>query len=256
VEELVRTGHGLVAFARRDGRSVVLKVVERHDGERHAGEALEAFGGRGVARALEHGDGVVLLERMLPGRRLSDEDIEDEEATGIIAGVIGRMSPDTPPKTAPTVEAWGEGFERSPMAGTVVDEARRTYERLRASQGETRLLHGDLHHGNVLRDAEQGWMAIDPKGVVGEPAYELGAALRNPSDRPEVFAAPAVIRARVDCFARALQLDPARILGWAFAQAVLAAIWELEDDGALRAGTGWLAFAESARRMLDADVER
>jgi streptomycin 6-kinase len=64
--------------------------------------------------------------------------------------------------------------------------------------------------------------AIDPKGVVGELAYETGAALRNPCDRPELFAAPATIPRQVDCFACVLRLDGRRILAWAFAQAILA----------------------------------
>jgi streptomycin 6-kinase len=49
-----------------------------------------------------------------------------------------------------------------------------------SSQRYRRLLHGDLHHGNVLHDSERGWVAIDPKGVLGEPEYEIGVALRNP----------------------------------------------------------------------------
>jgi streptomycin 6-kinase len=37
------------------------------------------------------------------------------------------------------------------------------------SQRSTRLLHGDLHRHNVLSDDARGSVAIDPKGVVGEP---------------------------------------------------------------------------------------
>ena len=94
-------------------------------------------------------------------------------------------------------------------------------------------------------------MAIDPKGIVGELAYEVGAALRNPCERPEIITSPVVIRQRVERYAAVLRLDNRRILGWAFAQAVLAAIWELEDDGRLDAGVGWIALAESLRGLVD-----
>lgn len=124
------------------------------------------------------------------------------------------------------------------------------YAELCDSQSSTRLLHGDLHHHNVLLDNQRGWLAIDPKGVVGELAYEVGAAFRNPCERPAVFAARATIERRVGRFAGVLGLDAERVLGWAFAQAVLAAIWEVEDAGVLRMGIGCIALANAIRPML------
>jgi streptomycin 6-kinase len=102
------------------------------------------------------------------------------------------------------------------------------------------LLHGDLHHYNILAAGReplrqaQGrlWLAIDPKGIVGEPAYELGAWLRNPT--PQVFSWPdmqQVTARRVDQFAEILELDRRRIIGWGIAQAVLSAWWDYEDFG-------------------------
>ena len=39
------------------------------------------------------------------------------------------------------------------------------------------MLHGDLHHDNVLTADREPWLAIDPHGVLGDPekraAYEL-----------------------------------------------------------------------------------
>ena len=262
VEEVVRTPESVVAFGRRGEAPVVLKIVEHPGNEWHAGRVLDAFEGRGVVRALEHVEGAVLLERLLPGKPLASEPIDDDEATTILAEVIGRMSPGPAPGTALTAEAWGASFERYLASGgweiprDLVEEAQRTYAGLCATQAAPRLLHGDLHHHNVLLDTQRGWLAIDPKGVVGEPAYELGAALRNPCERPEVFAAPGTIRKRVDRYARDLSLDRGRVLAWAFAQAVLAAIWEIEDEGRLRIGEGWIALAAAIRPMLDAGRNR
>lgn len=59
--------------------------------------------------------------------------------------------------------------------------------KLAASQDETTLLHGDLHHYNVLSDVRRGWLAIDPKGVIGEVEYEAGAIFRNPNEMPDLF---------------------------------------------------------------------
>src|SRR4029079_11177091 len=99
-----------------------------------------------------------------------------------------------PPAACATVEAWGLGFERC-LAATdtrlpreLVLRAQRVYSELAAAQREPALLHGDLQHYNVLCDERRGWVAIDPKGVIGELEYEIGAALRNPYERPELLA--------------------------------------------------------------------
>ncbi len=74
------------------------------------------------------------------------------------------------------------------------------------------LLHGDLHHENILAAAREPWLAIDPKGIVGELTYEVGALLRNRLD-----AAPDLRRLqvrRIDQLSEALGLDRQRLLGW------------------------------------------
>jgi streptomycin 6-kinase len=96
---------------------------------------------------------------------------------------------------------------RSGAAGSLVEAAHGVYDRLAATQRHERLLHGDLHHGNVVFDRERGWLVIDPKGVVAELEFELGAALRNPWDRPALFTDPGVIRRRARTLADGLRLD-------------------------------------------------
>jgi streptomycin 6-kinase len=91
------------------------------------------------------------------------------------------------------------------------------------------LLHGDLHHCNILAARRRPWLAIDPKGLAGEPAYEAGALLRNPD--PRRYLDPKVQRRRVDVLHEELALEKDRILGWGVAQAVLAAWWSIEDSG-------------------------
>jgi streptomycin 6-kinase len=92
------------------------------------------------------------------------------------------------------------------------------------------LLHGDLHHFNIL-SAEDSWLAIDPKGIVGEPAYEVGAWMRNPIPNiPEPELRRFVWR-RLDILADILELDWERLRQWSLAQAVLSAWWSYEDGG-------------------------
>jgi len=93
------------------------------------------------------------------------------------------------------------------------------------------LLHGDLHQENILAARRQPWLAIDPKGLIGEPAYETGALLRN--SLPDLLKMPQarrVLARRVDQLSEELGLDRERIRGWGIAQAVLSVWWGIEDE--------------------------
>lgn len=221
---------------------------------------LEAFGGRGVVRVHEHTGGAALIERVSPATPLVSLSLggRDEEATEILAGLIRRMAhPRATPGKFATVRDWGKGFDRYLASGDrqlpadLVEHGRRLYSELCASQREPALLlHGDLQHYNVLFDAGRGWLAIDPKGVAGEIEYEIGASLRNPYERSDLFASPAAIRRRLSCYEAELRLDAARALAWAFAQAVLSAIWSVEDGEAVGTENPSLKLARAIRPML------
>jgi streptomycin 6-kinase len=226
-----------------------LKVLARDD-EHRAGAVLEAFGGAGMVRVIEQTPDALLLERLDPATPLSTLVPEDDEgATTILASVIAAMGPRGIPEGMPAVIDWASAFDRYLKGGTrgiphdLVRHARDIYLELAHSQRDVRLLHGDLHHDNVLFDTARGWVAIDPKGVVGELEYELGAALRNPIDLPHVFTDPAAIASRVRILSGALALDADRIKAWAFAQSVLATIWLIEDDEPVPPDHPWLTLA-------------
>ncbi|MDB5472273.1 MAG: 3-kinase, partial [Caulobacter sp.] len=98
--------------------------------------------------------------------------------------------------------------------------------RLLARNHEPRVLHGDIHHANVLHDPARGWRAIDPKGLIGPRGYDYANLLRNPlSER-------ALDDGRLDRLAAQVAglsgLPPEEVLGWTLAHAGLAAAWSLE----------------------------
>jgi len=258
VESTCVTDGSLLAFGRRDGQSVVLKVLRNEGDEWRSGAILEAFDGRGMSRVYEHVGGAVLMERLQPGQSLSDMALggRDDEATVILADVMAKLCPHASTNAWPAVEDWAAGFDRYAAAGDgriprdLVELGQRVYSTLCASQTHRQLLHGDLHHYNVLLDARRGWLAIDPKGVVGEIEYEVGAALRNPVERLELFVQSSTIERRVEHFARKLNRDPARMLAWAFAQAVLAAIWAIEDGSLVDVSHPFIALASAIRPIL------
>jgi streptomycin 6-kinase len=253
IEKSFETETSVISYVTRDDQSLVLKVIKQENDEWRAGEVLDAFAANGVPRVFEHTGGAMLLERLQPGNSLADLSLAggDEEATEILASVIREMSPMATPDDCPKVENWGKGFARFLATGDqriprhLVEAAQRVFADLSASQSRTRLLHGDYHHYNVLFDSQRGWLAIDPKGVIGEVEYEIGAILRNPVERPDLFLSRTTIERRTEQLTTRLKLKPERVLAWAFAQAVLSAIWQLEDGFEIDGSNPSLKLAEA-----------
>jgi streptomycin 6-kinase len=229
---------------RSDGTPVVVKAC-LPNGETTQVEALRLFDGHGMVRLLawDPDDEVMLLERLRPGTLLSTEE-DDEKATAIAASVMRQLWRTVPSGHAfPSVSDWGKGFARlrqhygggcGPFPAALLEEAETLFAELNASMAEPVLLHGDLHHENILAAEREPWLAIDPKGVVGEPAYETGALLRN--QLTVVLEAPQpgrIMARRVDQLSDELSIDRARVRGWALAQAVLSVWWDIEDFGHL-----------------------
>jgi streptomycin 6-kinase len=154
------------------------------------------------------------------------------------------------PGPFPALSDWGEGFGRlrerfdggpGPFPEGLLAAAERAWAGLEASAGPPVLLHGDLHHLNVL-SAGDGWRAIDPKGVLGERAFEPYALLRNPpgvASRPDYGALTA---RRLDIVASETGIDRERMRLRCFAGSMLSAWWSFEDHGEVREET--LALAE------------
>ncbi|HEX8720977.1 MAG TPA: aminoglycoside phosphotransferase family protein [Pyrinomonadaceae bacterium] len=208
-------------------------------------EALRAFDGRGAARLVEADAeaGALLLERLEPGTQLLALcEGDDGAATEAAASVMLKLWREPPPAHPfPTAADWGRGFAHlrtrygggaGPFPPRLLEEAESLFAELLASSAPPVLLHGDLHHGNVLAAARDPWLAIDPKGLVGEPAYEVGALLRNPL--PQLLNTPDPVRVterRVAQLSEALGVERERVRGWGLAQAVLSAWWTVEDGG-------------------------
>jgi len=236
----------------------VLKIAKQFGDESHSGEVLQAYAGEGAVRVYESEIGAVLLERLEPGEQLVNvvKRGEDAEATRILADVIAKLADHESPSGCPTVADWGRGFDRYLQSNDeridhkVVEEAREMYQQLACSQHKTMLLHGDLQHYNVLFDNQRGWIAIDPKGVIGELEYELAALLRNPVEFPEVFANPVTIKRRLDILTTALHLDYTRALRWSYAQSILSAIWDIEDGHPLTRDNPSLLLARTLDKLI------
>ncbi len=225
---------------RADGSEAVLKIGISRTERSQEIEALRLFAGRGAVPLLEadHEHGALLLERLRPGLALATLD-DDDEATRQAATVMRRLWRPAPSSHPfPTVADWANGLQHyhthfpsttGPIPAHLLAKAERLMAALLASAPAPVLLHGDLHHFNMVSADPDGWGVIDPKGVVGEPAYEVGRFLLNP---PGVLAQPhahQLVERRLALMAEALALDPQRMAAWGFCKAILSAWWCLED---------------------------
>ncbi len=227
---------------RTDGTAVIVKAYAGDEFPLQV-EALRLFDGHGMVQflACDMENAVLLMEYLQPGTTLLHLE-DDEQATAIAANVMRQVwRPISTTHPFPTVFAWGKGFGRlrqhfdggsGPFPPKLLEEAETLFAELSASMAEPMLLHGDLHHDNILMSTRQPWLAIDPKGLVGEPAYETGAFLRNALS--QVFSATQphrVLARRIAQLSEDLALNRVRIHGWGLSQAVLSAWWSIEDSG-------------------------
>jgi streptomycin 6-kinase len=130
------------------------------------------------------------------------------------------------------------GGSTGPFPARLIEEVESILPALAATAPAPLLLHGDLHYDNILAAERQPWLAIDPKGLVGEPAYETGALLYNP--QPQLLDVPhpgRILARRVNQLAEELHLDRARVRGWGIVRAVLSAWWHMQSTGEVWQGT-------------------
>lgn len=229
---------GLVrAVTLADGTPAVLKLEKPGQGVDAQAAALAAWSGDGVARLLrfDAARGALLLERLVPGVPLATLCAEgrDDDATEVLAALMLRLHRSAPPGALfADAHGWIRAIEacRDPrLDPRLRDRALALYRDLNASARPPVLLHGDLHHLNVLADGA-GWRAIDPFGATGEPAFDTGTLLTNPASwlaRQRDLGA--VQARRVALLADRLGEQRARIAAWGFVVGVLKMAWDIED---------------------------
>jgi streptomycin 6-kinase len=244
---------------RADGTPVVLKLGFPEDAEFNSEvAALKLFDGNGAIQLLEEDveHNAVLLERVMPGLQLSQ--LDDEQATQIAAQVAKRLwKPAVKSESLIPLERWFRGFEwlrqhfnggTGPLPESIVEKGEKLFAELLRTTTTPMLIHGDFHHFNILYSERNGWVTIDPKGVIGDPLYDLSVFLYNPIPTLlEQRDVRQILKRRIEIFSQALDAKPERIIQWGIAQAVLSAIWTVQDNG----GDGWNHTITCAQLLLE-----
>jgi len=222
---------------RADGTPAVLKVGFPSIDFEDELVATRAFDGRMCARLLEADPdtATILLERVEPGAMLHT--LRDDEAEVSIAAAIMRGLRCPPPEghDFPRARDWlADALAPDALPGRKremrwIPRALDRIAEIAADAEPEYLLHGDLHHMNILSGQREPWLAIDPHGVVGDAAWEIAPFLFNNLEHIAKVDKPRVIRRRADQFAEELEVDRSRVYAWSAVRCIQSAFWSLVD---------------------------
>nr|MBA3523332.1 phosphotransferase [Geodermatophilaceae bacterium] len=239
--------HWVCPVTRPGGSPAVLKLgLPGAVHLRREAAVLSAWDGAGAVRLLAHSDllGALLMERATPGTLCRDlVPVDDEAATAALLDVGRRLHRPVPADLdVPDIAGYAGDLDAylatwpdaGPLPRALVTAAAGTLTELLADAPDPVLLHGDLHHDNVLRSDREPWLAIDPHGVAGEPVAEVGPMLYNPDPDLHVQSLAATVSRRVEQTAAALGTSVERVTAWGFVLAVVSEIWTVEDGGPAR----------------------
>lgn len=231
------------AFSKHYQSKVVLKISTHPDELAQEQQALIYYNGNGCVKLLAYDleKAGLLLECIEPGTQLKNLFFSDQtQANTIAADVIKKLHRHPISQTAAsgfkTINQWLallQNFKSDTIPHRLLDKANKLAQKLLNTQANLYLLHGDLHQENILQK-DDSWIAVDPKGVVGELAYEIGTLIRNPA--PELLAQKnpqEIITHSINQLSKIFAVDRQRLIDWSFVQAVLATCWAVQDNDSI-----------------------
>ena len=242
----------VLAVAEKDGTPAVLKIPCLDDENRAEADALLHYGGVGAVELYKYDSqtGAMLLERVMPGASLA-ENADEDEALGIACSLLRRLwRPPAPGHRFLLVRhvaaQWADAIEAQirhggPFPRSLMTHALNSAHALLKSTGPEVVVNRDAHLGNVLAAEREPWLLIDPKPLVGEPAFDAGyLVLERLGDSPLGSQAFALLEKA----AQALGVEQERVRQWVLVRAVENALWTLKvgasPQGYLAAATAVL----------------
>ncbi|RWX00491.1 aminoglycoside phosphotransferase family protein [Flavobacterium cerinum] len=223
--------------------------------ERKSSLLMVWWDGNGAAKVLEYDDNALLLER-ISGDHISLVDMvkqnRDNEATCIICSVAKKLY--TIKKEHPlgitTLETWFKDLWPAAVKYRgIIQECAVIARDILDNQNDTAVLHGDLHHQNVLYSNTSGWVVIDPKCLIGERAFDYANIFCNPDK--ETALAPGRFMERLQIVSKEADLDTKHLLRWIIAWCGLSAAWILNEPQEGETPDIDLGVAEIALRILN-----
>jgi streptomycin 6-kinase len=216
------------------GNLPAMLKIALHDEEKRGGRLMRWWEGDGAASILAYSDDAILMERAQNQNGLAElaRDGRDDEACRIICAAIQRLhAPRSRPAPSDLVplRSWFQPlFAAAETHGGTLRTAATVAAELLTSQREFQVLHGDVHHGNILNFGPRGWLAVDPKGLIGERGFDYANLFCNPEH--DFASTPGRLARRISLVADAANLEVVRLRQWVLAWTGLAAAFGIDDN--------------------------
>lgn len=213
-------------------RNAMLKIALSNE-ERNGAALMVWWDGQGAARIFEHEGDALLMERATGTHSLvaMAKGNEDDAASKIICGVVAKLhTTDKKPLPATLIPLpiWFSALHiAAKQHGGNFTQSEIAANRLLKNPQDIVALHGDIHHQNILDSGTHGWIAIDPKGLLGERGFDYANIFCNPDNT--VATRPGRLARQATIIAKEANLEHTRLLNWILAYAGLSAAWSLHD---------------------------
>ncbi|WEX75853.1 aminoglycoside phosphotransferase family protein [Sinorhizobium numidicum] len=213
------------------GLPAMLKIARMAE-EKSGGRLMRWCDGHGAARVFAEAGDAILLERAESRRSLFHLAMtgSDDAATRIICRTVAMLHAPraTPLPELVPLDRWFEALEPAARAhGGIFEICAGAARFLFTDPHPPTVLHGDIHHGNILDFGARGWLAIDPKGLYGDRGFDYANLFCNP-ELP-VVTAPGRLQKQFAIVLTEARLEAPRLLRWILAYAGLSAAWFLQD---------------------------
>lgn len=219
LKEVTNLTYNYVLSGFQGDSPIILKLGPDREGLVRESFALKCFSGYGAVHVLAEDNGMLLLERSAPGTSLKSYfPNREHESIEIACNVMKKLHQANIPTTHnfPHIKDWLADLDKDwNIPNHYLQKARKLRDQLLQTSGADVLLHGDLHHDNILQNGKD-WVVIDPKGVMGSSMNEIWAFVMD-------------IEHDIPCIAQYFNFNVQDVFDWYFVHLVLAACWNLED---------------------------
>lgn len=234
LEPVSNMSFNYVAAGYQNDKSIILKLGINSKAIAKEARCLALYSDHGSVSLIAADDGAILMQRAVPGVTLKGHfPKNDNKAVHILCSKMKQLHSVTIPKQYNfyTLNELLNTLDNAvDIPSNILKKARHLRDQLLSTTSKIALLHGDLHHENILRNHDD-WLSIDPKGFIGDPIFDACAFISNPI--PELLEEQdplQIINSRIDLCADLLNVSRQRVFDWHYVKSVLCWAWALEDN--------------------------
>jgi streptomycin 6-kinase len=243
-------------------RNVILKLLNS-DGRKFEAKNpayLNAAQNHGAIHILKHDQGAVLMP-FLDGDTLKHQKpYNDELATDFIGETLKQLHKAKIPNNVDfeTLEhrfSFMNDYTNTEKFPPILSRAKKLADYMVENFPQSTLLHGDMHHDNIIHDTQLGWRVIDPQPIIGDLAYDCANTFKNPLDMTAFTHNKDRLLKQADSLARILDIDPRRIINYAFIHGCLSSCWSHDYNNEKFQNLSALKTSQALEEFITEDLQ-